>query len=366
MKILYDHQIFTLQKYGGISRYFSNIIENITLLGLHDVKMSLFISENEYNKYGYKPNCIPTLDFKGKSKLYNFVNNINTKKDLLIKNFDVFHPTFYDTYYLNLLDTKPFVLTVHDMTDELVVDRDQKSRVILQKKMLIKKAKKIIAVSKNTKNDIIKIYPDINPDKIVVSYHATTLSNFDLKLKNLEIRNRGRYILFVGNRDGYKNFLMFVREIATILLSYEDVYLVCAGGGVFNMKELLLLKQLNLTLKVKYVKFNSDQELQSLYSQALCFVFPSLYEGFGIPILESFACGCPTILNRTSSLPEIGGDAALYFSFQEKDSLLNQLVKIINNDSFRNKMIDAGYERLKLFSWSKTIKEHLKIYESCL
>lgn len=355
MKILYDHQIFTLQKYGGISKYFSSLIEHISLSDQHSVHTPILFNENENFKGGFNLR----VNFKGKSKIYNYLNDTNSKKNLMKTNaFDVFHPTFYSTYYLNYLKI-PLIITVHDMTDELITKNNNK--LIREKKQLMDAANHVIAVSQNTKNDIIKLYPDINPSKITVSYLATS---YEKKIPKNIIEGKKKYILFVGNRSSYKNFILFIKEIHALLLSYNDIYLLCAGGGSFTKEELSIIDALKLENKTIQINFKDDNELESIYRNALCFVFPSLYEGFGIPILESFACGCPAILNNTSSLPEIGSEGAIYFSFFEKDSLTNQIEAIINNNDFREKTINNGYSRLESFSWKKTSEEHVKVYQN--
>ncbi len=122
---------------------------------------------------------------------------------------------------------------------------------------------------------------------------------------------------------------------------------------------------MNILHKVHHIKVD-DNSLKNLYRNAEAFVFPSLYEGFGLPVLEAFSCGCPAILSNASSLPEIGGDGAIYFDPYDKESITNSIEKVLHDEEFRDNLIQKGYERQKFFSWKKTAASTKKVYESLL
>jgi len=364
MKILYDSQIFSLQDFGGISRYFSELISGFKKHP--DIEAEIFLSYSN-NKYLEK---IPSLqynfflrnfEFKGKRELLSILNLNKNIHSLLNQNFHLFHPTYYDTYFLKYIKNKPFVLTIHDLIHEKFPQYfplwDQTS---LKKKALAMRAKKIIAVSHNTKKDIINLY-QVEEKKISVIYHANSLLTSP---HNLPVTNFNNYILFVGSRNAYKNFIFFIKALKPLLDKDPKLRIVCAGGEALSKKEINLFKTLNILNKVFFPRILSDSYLQSLYQNALAFVFPSLYEGFGIPILEAFACNCPIILSDTSSLPEIAKDAACYFSPYDSLSLKTAIQKIIYNKELRQKLIEKGKNRLKDFSWEKTVQETKNIYQN--
>jgi glycosyltransferase involved in cell wall biosynthesis len=222
------------------------------------------------------------------------------------------------------------------------------------KKTMLSRADRIIAISENTKKDILKYYPEIDEDKIDIIYLGTSY-------KTLNDQKKENYILFTGQRFGYKNFKCFLNASAPLLLKY-DITLVCTGK-CFDDNERKVIKDLHITEKV-ICKFVSDEELISLYSKAAAFVFPSLYEGFGIPVLEAFAAGCPAILANTSSLPEIGGNAALYFDPYSIEDMRSAIEKVIISPTLQSDLINKGKEQVKKYSWEDCAKKTAKVYSA--
>ncbi len=362
MKILLDHQIFTFQDYGGISRIYTELYKIFEKQQDVEIEMPIKYSNNFYleelEDFQYKN--FKKIPHPIANKLFiKTVNDLQTCRKLLRNDFDIFQPTYYDPYFLKFLK-KPFVLSVYDMTHEIFPEGvSSLDRTIPWKRKLLKKASRIIAISESTKKDIVEMY-NVEESKIDVVYLATSLK-LDANYKTaLNLPNK--YILFVGNRKGYKNFEFFVKSIAEILKSTKDLNLVCAGGGGFTEIEKELLETLGIENKVQQIFFKDDKELAYIYNHALCFVFPSRYEGFGIPILEGFACEAPVLASNTSSLPEVGGDAALYFDPEDSVSLVSALDKVISNDSLRQGLVKKGTESLKAFSWEKTAKGYLDVY----
>jgi glycosyltransferase involved in cell wall biosynthesis len=228
---------------------------------------------------------------------------------------------------------------------------------------LVAKAEKIHTISRNTHKDLIEILK-VPEEKIVVIYHGSSISkSYALKSEFLKIPER--YILYVGSRNYYKNFSNAITAFRELIKNDNELFLVCAGGGRFEEREIQLFKEFNLIDKILH-RPADDVALATLYSNAILFVFPSLYEGFGIPALEAMNCDCPIALSNVSSLPEIGGDAAIYFNPNDPKDICNQMSKIIYDDNFRNQLIEKGKERRKEFSWQKTASETIKLYEQCL
>jgi glycosyltransferase involved in cell wall biosynthesis len=227
---------------------------------------------------------------------------------------------------------------------------------------LAERADIIIAISNNTKNDIVDVY-GINPDKIKVVYLGNSLVPASARLEQSKIDKD--YILFVGKRGYYKNFNFFISSIAYILKKEKDLSLICAGGDAFNSEELATFNLLGISNKVQY-RFVDETILAELYKNALFFVFPSLYEGFGIPVLESFACSCPIILSNRGSLPEVGGAAAIYIDPDNKDDIVDKVERMLYDKNLRQEMIKNGKLQLEKFSWVNTVDETEAIYRGLL
>lgn len=378
MKVLYDHQIFSLQRYGGISRCFVELYKHMP----ESCKATIALRETEnvygrelkgVNDVGYDyDHFICNHHFLGKGHLHLWFDklrrvkyypdfNKNYSLYLLQKgNFDVFHPTYFDDYFLPYLNGKPFVLTIHDMIPELYPQyfaRDDFQ--IVMKRKLAHLASAIIAVSENTKKDIIRIL-NIPEEKIHVVYHGSSLS-----LKETNKIYSFPYILFAGQRWGYKNFKPFVKAIAPVLQKHMDIHVVCTGHS-FNQEEWDLINGLDLGERFHSSMIKTDCELYSLYHYAQCFVYPSEYEGFGIPILEAYQADCPVLLNNASCFPEIAGDAALYFDMNSNDSnLAEQLERLLAMTSEeKDILLSKQKERLSRYSWENSAKKLAEVYKS--
>ena len=174
----------------------------------------------------------------------------------------------------------------------------------------------------------------------------------------------GKYILFVGRRSLYKNFIIFAEAVSRLLNREKDIKLVCVGSP-FDSGEMAVLSGLGISNQAIAINVD-DNSLNSLYSDALVFVFPSLYEGFGMPILEAFANNCPVCLSDTACFPEIAGNAGVYFDPYDQESILSAIEKVIYDKEFAKQIIIAGQHRLNDFSWKKTAKETISSYKKTI
>lgn len=364
MRILYDHQIFNEQTFGGISRYFYELIHSYEGDKEIDISSSIFLSNNHYllnaNLTKSRP-FLPNINFLGKKMIQSSINKFYAINKLKKGDFDIFHPTYYDPYFIKYLGDKPFIITVHDMIHEKFKEMFQDSNKITErKKCIIKKATKIIAVSESTKRDLIDIF-NIDKSKIVVVYHGNSMA---LPLGSKMLKNTpSKYILFLGTRDGYKNFDKFVKAIAPLLRNDKELSVVCAGGGEFSKKEQKLFKNLSIYSNLHQYSLD-DETLGQFYKNAHLFALPSLYEGFGMPILESFACECPLACSNRGAIPEIAGNAALYFDPNSEESILEAINNVVSNEALRVNLLEKGRERLKCFSWADTAEKTKSVYES--
>ena len=370
MKILYDHQTFSLQKYGGISRYFFELIREIGRTEDIDVELALKYSKNEYLQQSetwartpmragaFQARMVSIGSKTLKLDLKYKLNMDASAKKVAEKDYTLFHPTYYDNYFLKHIGDKPIVLTVFDMIHELYPEMTLTNKTMVWKRTLLERADEIIAISANTKKDILELY-DIDPSKIHVIYLATSLKAPERRIE--EPSERQRYLLFVGNRGWYKNFYFYLQAIAPILIQDKSLNIVCAGGGDFDQSELNFFKNLGLENRIKYSGANDTQLLQH-YTNALAFVFPSTNEGFGIPVLEAISCGCPCIVSRAASIPEVGGDAAIYFDPKNVISIREATERVITDENLRKNMREQGLRHASNFSWQKTVKETADVY----
>lgn len=366
MKILYDHQIFSTQKYGGISRYFYELIREFATMEDIETYLPLIVSNNHYisdKKYVKYLDLFPNKQFRGKQRLFNYLNKSYTILKLKQQKFDIFHPTYYDPYFLKYLGNKPFVLTVYDMIHEKFSEMfHRRDKISQYKRLLVEKATKIITISQSTKKDLIELF-GMYESKIEVVYLGNSM--FPKSNINLGFEIPKKYLLFVGSRGGYKNFDRFICSVAELLKQDKELFVVCVGGGKFSSSEMQFFTKLGISKQV--LQYNLDDDsLAYLYKNALAFIFPSLYEGFGIPVLESFACGCPLICSNVSSLPEIAENSAFYFDPYNEESIKKAIIKVLEDSSLREGLINKGYEQLKKFSWRKTAEKTKKIYESLI
>lgn len=370
MKIILDSQAFNYQKYGGVSRYYTEIFSILSKKDNLEIITPWFYTRNIYYKESVLYNKTQKqntfflellsklgISIRKKSKKLNYSRTINrlTSKDA----FDVFVPTYYDPYFLNLINGKPFVLTVYDMIHELFPEYFSDADELKKNKLLlIEKAAKIIAVSQNTKKDILTLYPHIDESKIEVIYHGTSIKVNE----NAEADLPENYILYVGSRSDYKNFKFLADSIKVLLKNNPNLFLVCAGGGKFDKEEIEFIKSLDLEKQILQLDFK-EHELGYFYKKAKCFVFPSLYEGFGIPVLESMACECPVVLGNHSSFPEVAGNAGVYFDVNSKDDLRNKIQSLLENEALRIEFSLKGIEQIKRFTWENAAQQCLDLYK---
>jgi glycosyltransferase involved in cell wall biosynthesis len=356
MKILYDANIYLEQKAGGISRYHYELFKGIRSLGYDARIVGLFV-KNRYllsdSQYGKSFINDPTASFAAFNKW--ILKRKLRKRDSNM----IFHPSgAYKSLYYEVSRIKNIVFTVHDM----IVEKQNKDAITV-KTFYTTIANKIIAVSETTKRDIIKLW-DIDGDKIEVIYHGSSLNPQMAKKTAKPVPDS--FLLYVGDRGGHKNFTTFVKAIAGLLNERENLYLVCVGKRAFSDEETQLITGLGIDKKIIFYLRPDDNELAYLYCKAEAFVFPSLDEGFGIPVLEAWSCDTPVVLSNNSCFTEIAAEAGYYFVPDSQESIRESIEKVLTDKDLQKDLVKKGTNRLSLFSWEKTAKQTAELYKSLL
>ena len=379
MTILFDHQAFDMQRYGGVSNCFVQLISRLP--DYVHYRLSLEETDNVHLQESGIVDVGPARDpsnrfiinrhFLGQGKLYMWYakrfpsrttygrNRLRSIADLEQGHFDVFHPTFFDDYFLSHLNGKPFVLTVHDMIPELFYRPNDWQ--IINKKRLVKEASHLIAISEKTKEDLVQML-HVPEDKISVIYHGAP----DVYLETGAPLIDKKYILYVGDRVGYKSFMPMLKSLVPILTQRRDLHIVCTGKD-FTKDERKAFRDFNIQEQLIHVR-PDDQGMMNLYAYAQCFIYPSQYEGFGIPILEAYQAHCPVLLNQKSCFPEIAQDAAVYFDLDDQHSDLTEVMTHFLSQSReeRGQLLQRQQQRLSYFSWEKSARQLTQVYESVL
>jgi len=377
MNVLYDYQCF-MDAYGGISNCFVQLIRHLPAQ-VH-WQIGVVDSDNVHlRQSGLVPvqpvrlsrrTFISPRHFPSKGHLYDLYKrlfplrtsegvNINRTLQLLASGrFDVFHPTYFHPYFLKHVGGTPFVITIHDMTSEIVHDHNIQKR---WKRQLAPLAAHIVTVSENSKRDIVRLL-GVPEEKITVIYHAAP---DDVVLPAQPLFSFP-YLLYVGQRGGYKLFQPMLRQIAPVLQRHPQLHVVCTGSP-FRSHERQLIASLGLSERV-HQRYVSDAELQSLFRDATAFIYPSMYEGFGIPILEAYKHDCPVLLNHASCFPEIAGDAALFFHLgADGGDVAGCLEQFLSwSPAQRDALLQRQRQRLQHFSWQQSAQQLAAVYERVL
>lgn len=381
MKVLYDHQIFQEQVFGGISKSFCEIVRRLppevewelSIRQSDNVHLKSIVPEgcvspirNSYKKIKSQWKWTPYLyTLADRLRLFRMAESLNKEasiKALKRSDFQVFHPTYFGTYFLDYIGKKPFVLTVHDLTSERFPAYFGPNNIqIVGRRALIDKAAAIVTVSESTKRDVMELY-GVPEDRITVIYHGgpepvewTAPESPD-----------SPYFLFVGMRGRYKNFSALLKGFGPFSAKYGEVKLICVGKPFSKAEEVSIRNCGILPDKVTVITSADDDQLARLYQSAIALVYPSKYEGFGMPILEAFANNCPVLTGCNTSLPEVGGDAALYLAADDSDMAekLEQLYLLSSEDRLR--LIAKGRDRLSHFSWEKAARQYADLYQSLI
>jgi len=353
-----DEQIFAIQRYGGISRLFYELAKQfmlspelgVELLPLNAPIVNQYLADNP--ELMHKLRTTQANSSLGALATY-FSHRTNAR------GADVIHNTFYLPHGLTGAKNAKRVVTVHDMIPELLPTTRRRLDFLTMKRRYVDKADHIICVSAATRNDLIRLYPEISAPISVVHHGVDPVFTPNTpKMDDLP----DQYILFVGNRGQYKDADVLMRAFSEFTKEIQGVTLLFVGGGKFTNKEIHLMNSLGITHMTRQRSLR-DAEMSSAYGNALFSVFPSRFEGFGLPALESMASGTATILANATSLPEVGGEAAVYFQSKDVKDLVQKMLLLATDSSYRESFARLGIERAANFSWEKCAAATAIVYQ---
>ena len=366
IKVILDHQIFGWQKYGGISRYFYELATKFN--SGSDISLDI-LAPRYITRYFNEENLINTHgQFLEKTSLHPRI--LRTMNYFLanIKVRDLEPQIIHETYFAAMGYLKPkktkTILTVYDLIHEKFPENFSKyDPTIYEKKLAIQRADHILAISHNTKADLLEFY-DIPEEKITVTHLG-----FDLLASHHitpVIPEISPYILFVGNRGGHKNFSKLLIAYQNNKALSNNYKLVCFGGGQFTEDEHNLMKSLCISNNSLVQVSGDDGVLSQYYQKASVFVYPSEYEGFGIPPLEAMNYSCPVVCSNVSSIPEIVGQAGHYFNPLDTDDIGKKIEDVLFDKQLSDQLISNGQDRLTQFSWERCATETISVYTKVL
>lgn len=345
-----------IEKRVGIGEYAFELLEQFERFTIHDIRFTIYLKNKPLahmpkERDGWRYKII------GPRKMWT---QFALPFDLFFSHRkpDVF---FTPSHYAPRFSPVKTVISIMDLSyikfPELF-NKDDLYQLKNWTKYSAQKASKIFTISNASRDDIIKEYK-LNSDNVVVTYPGIKMETQNSKSK---LNINGKYVLFVGTLQPRKNITRLIEAFAK--LKEKDVSLVIVGKKGWQYEEILSApRKFGVGDRVRFLDFVSGADLPSLYKNALCFALPSLYEGFGLPVLEAMKYGCPVVTSNVSSLPEAGGDAALYFNPEDIDDIAKTLESVIQNPELRKELIKKGYEQIKKFSWEKTAKETLRVLE---
>lgn len=363
MKISYDAQIFHEQSYGGMSRYVCEIASRISEFSDSEVSITAPMHINSYLQH-MPPQLVSGFRLPRVDHLALPVRGVGMLiGDLMLRVIapDIIHETYYFPYRLGPRCARR-VLTIHDMIHEkMPSDFAATDRTARFKLMAARRADHIICVSDRTRRDLIEIQ-GTDPDKISVVHHGFGLMAEDAIVGDLAPFRDEPFLLYVGARGRYKNFSGLLRAYGASSRLSKSCQLVCFGGGDFSPAEMEAIARLGLSGGRVVQVGGGDRVLAGLYKSAIAFVYPSLYEGFGMPPFEAMSFDCPVICSKEGSIPEVVGDAGEYFDPNNVESMSCVIESTVESGTRRNDLILKGRQRLKLFSWDRCARETAAIY----
>lgn len=348
MRIVFDNIIFSLQQYGGISVVWSKLISKVCR---QECDVTFIEYDGAEQNVSRKEMALPQDKIeKRKTRFMQIARYLNPRVDAAKGQTFIFHSSYYRT---SSHPDAVNVTTVHDFAYEYYV----KNPIIrmfhsFQKFRAIRRSERVVCISENTRRDLLNLIPDVDPQRVSVIYNG---------VDNKYFREPGAavedYVLYVGNRDRYKNFTAIIQPLAQCGRKLK------IAGKALTAEEIRMMNEAGL--KYEYCGVVTDTELNHLYNHAFCLIYSSLYEGFGLPVVEAQMAGCPVIAVNVSSIPEVIGDKRMLVDEVSKASLIEKLQQLEQPD-FRQEVIAAGLKKSATFSWDRMAQQYMALYDELL
>ena len=365
MKVMFDHQIFVVQAYGGYSKYYVALARALrTLPGIQ----TDIVAPAHVNEY-----LLPSDSHNGITFRLRHLRRGLKYRPLLAAPLvrasavwcrpDIVHETHSILRGGHLPRGIPVMATCHDMTPERLANGSPASRAaIANRRLAFERAAGIVCISDNTRTDLLRFYPQLE-SRISVVHHGVDKVQ---PLASLAQPLPPHFLLFVGMRSGYKNFANALRALGASALARGECHLLCFGGGPLTPAERQCCADAGLRADQVSQLSGDDAVLAYLYQHAAALIYPSLYEGFGMPLTEAMVQGCPVLCSQASCFPEICGDAALYFDPNDTESMRQAIDQVLGDTACRDELIRRGHQRVAAFTWQACAAGTALAYERAL
>lgn len=341
-----DSVIFGLQRFGGISSYWAQLVEHARARPAWSCRLVLprHLSYREFDAGWVRD--LEVIREVPPNRVARYLRATGGRRE------DVFHTSYYRVPSRRV---RKYVVTAYDFTYERYRSGLARSVHSAQKRLSIDRADAVICISEATRRDVLEYCPGTDTARVHVVHLGVDRAVFFPEPASSP--SVGQQVLFVGQRGGYKRF-----DLAVETLRQMPELSLGIVGPPLDDDERARLRQ---TLGDRWHEYGpiGTQALRRLYSSAFAFVFPSDYEGFGLPVLEAMACGCPVVAAARSSLPEVGGDAARYAAAQTADDYAQQLQALLSG-ALREQLVQAGLRHAATFTWERTFAQTDAIYRS--
>lgn len=347
----------------GVGRYFANLISRLP----EDVRPEIAVTNLVRGQMPVNPNLsvrfgytIPSLRAYLRFPVLRRLVEVQLRRQVDLETFDIIHPTYYEMLASASLDgfAGRLVITVYDMIHERFPEIDPGGATARRKAQAVTEADRVLCISENTRRDLLSFHPEVGA-KATVTPLASDLSR-DMCF-GPELVPDAPYLLYVGGRSPYKNFDAALNLIRDLAGRYPELTLAVAGPAL-SREEKRNIQSLGIAHRIRIFDRPSDEHLAKLYRCSAALVYPTRYEGFGIPPLEAMSCGTPVVASRSSSIPEVVGDAGILVDPDDPSELRSAVVSLLDDGATRNEFIARGFARAAEFDWNRTAKLTVDVY----